>query len=140
MRMMEAIQNEFASLAAKTSAATGSVWAFTIAVLIIIVWASLGPVFGFSENWQLIINTGTTIVTFLMVFVIQQAQNREMRALQVKLNELIAALDGASNRLIDVEGLSESELTKLYRRYQDLAQTASNLSPGAKTTVDDSSG
>lgn len=135
---MERIQNKFAALAAKTSAATGSVWAFTIAVFTIIVWASLGPVFGFSENWQLVINTGTTIVTFLMVFVIQQAQNREMRALQVKLNELIAAIDGASNHLIDVEGLSESELTLLYKRYQALAQTATALSPGAKTTVEDS--
>lgn len=137
MSVMETIQNRFAVLAAKTSAAAGSVWAFSIALMIILVWAMLGPVFGFSENWQLVINTGTTIVTFLMVFVIQQAQNREMRAVQVKLSELIAAHSGASNRLIDVENLSDSELEILYKRYQQLAETAGRLTAGAKTSVDD---
>lgn len=140
MSVMETIQNGFASLAAKTSAAAGSVWAFTVAVLTIVVWAMMGPVFGFSENWQLLINTGTTIVTFLMVFIIQQAQNREMRAVQVKLSELIAAHVGASNRLIDVEGLSDTELELLYKRYQRLAETAGRLTAGAKTSVDDAVG
>jgi low affinity Fe/Cu permease len=81
---------------------TGSSSAFGLAVSIVAVWAALGPLFGYSDTWQLVINTGTTIVTFLMVFLIQRAQNIEGRALQLKLNEVIAALDGASNRLIDV--------------------------------------
>ena len=137
MSMIETIQDKFASLAAKTSTATGSVWAFSSAFLVIVVWGLLGPAFQFSDNWQLFINTGTTIVTFLMVFIIQHAQNKEMRAVQLKLSELIAASDGASNRLIDVEDLSEHELEHLYRRFQHLAQTAGRLTAGAKTTVDD---
>ncbi len=139
MSLNDTIQDKFATIAARTSTATGSVWAFTAAFLVIVVWALLGPAFKFSDNWQLVINTGTTIVTFLMVFVIQHAQNKETRALQLKLNELIAAMDGASNRLIDVEDLSESELTHLYHRYQEMAHSAERLSPGAKTTVDDNS-
>ncbi len=107
MSMKETIEDKFALLAAKVSVATGSFWAFSGALLIIAVWALLGPAFRFSDDWQLVVNTGTTIVTFLMVFVIQHAQNKEMRAVQLKLNELIAALDGASNRLIDVEDLTE---------------------------------
>lgn len=139
MSVIETIQNQFSILAAKASVAAGSVWAFSFAVLTILVWAVLGPVFSFSENWQLIINTGTTIVTFLMVFVIQQAQNREMRAVQLKLSELIAAHTGASNRLIDVENLSDSELELMYKRYQKLAETAGRLAAGAKTSVDQDS-
>lgn len=139
MSLNETIQDKFAAIAARTSAATGSVWAFASAFLVIAAWALLGPAFGYSDNWQLIINTGTTIVTFLMVFVIQHAQNKETRALQLKLNELIAALDGASNRLIDVEDLSDHELLHLYHRYQDLARSAERLVPGAKTSVDKSS-
>lgn len=138
MSLNESIQEKVATIAARTSTATGSVWAFVSAFLVIVVWALLGPAFGFSDNWQLVINTGTTIVTFLMVFVIQHAQNKEARALQLKLNELIAALDGASNRLIDIEDLSDHELTHLYHRYQELAHSAERLVPGAKTTVDDS--
>lgn len=137
MSLNDTIQDKFATIAARTSIATGSVWAFTAAFLVIVIWAVLGPAFKFSDNWQLVINTGTTIVTFLMVFVIQHAQNKEMRAVQLKLSELIAAQDGASNRLIDVEDLSDSELEHLYLRYQHLAKTASRLTAGAKTTVDD---
>jgi low affinity Fe/Cu permease len=127
----------FARLATKASVATGSFWAFAAALFVILAWAALGPVFDFSGNWQLVINTGTTIVTFLMVFVIQHAQNKEMRAVQLKLNELIAATEGASNRLIDVEDLQEEELEHLYRRYQHLAATSAKLTAGARTTVDD---
>ena len=139
MSVKEFIKDNFASLAAKTSMATGSFWAFSGALLVVVIWALLGPAFRFSQGWQLVINTGTTIVTFLMVFVIQHAQNKEMRAVQLKLNELIAAVDGASNRLIDVEDLTEHELEHLYRRYQHLTQTAARLSQWAKTTVDDES-
>ena len=89
---------------------TGSTAAFAVAVGIVLVWAMLGPVFHYSDTWQLVINTGTTIVTFLMVFLIQRSQNKDSLAVQLKLNELVAAMEGASNRLIDVEDLSEEEL------------------------------
>ncbi|HXU09733.1 MAG TPA: low affinity iron permease family protein [Blastocatellia bacterium] len=101
---------------------SGSSWAFVIALGTIVVWGVTGPVFGFSDTWQLVINTGTTIVTFLMVFLIQRAQNKEALALQVKLNEIIAALDGASNRLIDIEDLSEDEVQRLHDHYQQLGR------------------
>src|SRR3954464_14906488 len=89
---------------------TGSSWAFATAVLVIVTWLATGPLFHYSDTWQLVINTGTTIVTFLMVFLIQRAQNKDALAIQLKLNELVAAMEGASNRLIDVEDLSEAEL------------------------------
>jgi low affinity Fe/Cu permease len=103
---------------------TGSSWAFVIAALVIITWLISGPFFGFSDTWQLVINTGTTIVTFLMVFLIQRAQNKESLAVQLKLNEIVAAIGGASNRLIDVEELSEAELKLLHSHYVRLAQMA----------------
>ena len=114
----------------------GSSWAFLLALSVIVVWAALGPIFHFSDTWQLVINTGTTIITFLMVFVIQHAQNKDMRAIQLKLNELIAAMEGASNRLIDVEDLGDPELETLYRRFCKLARTAETLGEGAKTSID----
>jgi low affinity Fe/Cu permease len=137
MKVKEAIEDRFARLAAATSIATGSFWAFGMALVVILAWVALGPIFHFSEAWQLVVNTGTTIVTFLMVFVIQHAQNKEMRAVQLKLSELIAAVEGASNRLIDVEELSERELEHLYRRYRHLAATAAKLTMGARTTIED---
>ena len=103
---------------------TGSSPAFTIAFAIVLIWAATGPIFHFSDTWQLVINTGTTIVTFLMVFLIQRAQNKDALAIQMKLNELVAAIDGASNRLIDVEDLSEEELETLHRFYSKLARMA----------------
>jgi|SRR5689334_4660734 low affinity Fe/Cu permease len=103
---------------------TGSSTAFGIACATIIVWAALGPVFHFSDTWQLVINTGTTIVTFLMVFLIQRTQNKDSLALQLKLNELVAAIEGASNRLIDVEDLGEDELRLLHEYYTRLATMA----------------
>jgi low affinity Fe/Cu permease len=103
---------------------TGSSTAFCLAVGTIVVWLITGPIFRWSNTWQLIINTGTTIVTFLMVFLIQRTQNKDSRALQLKLNELVAALEGASNRLIDIEDLSEAELDILHKHYQKLADMA----------------
>lgn len=103
---------------------TGSTSAFILASGVILVWAITGPVFGYSNTWQLVINTGTTIVTFLMVFLIQRTQNKDSLALHLKLNELVAAMQGASNRLIDVESLTEQELHMLHRHYARLAQMA----------------
>ena len=96
--------------------------AFSLAAIIIIVWAATGPFFAFSETWQLIINTGTTIVTFLMVFLIQKTQNKESMAMQIKLNELIASSKAASNRLVDIESLTEDELNLLHDHYAKLAE------------------
>jgi low affinity Fe/Cu permease len=103
---------------------TGSSWAFALAVLIVLAWLLTGPLFHYSNTWQLVINTGTTIVTFLMVFLIQRAQNKDALAVHLKLNEIVAAVQGASNRLIDVEALSEDELIRLHRFYEHLAQMA----------------
>ena len=102
----------------------GSGTAFVVALALVVVWMATGPVFGYSERWQLVINTGTTIVTFLMVFLIQRSQNKESLALQLKLNELVAALDGASNRLVCIEELSETDLHTLEEHYARLAQMA----------------
>lgn len=104
--------------------ATGRPAAFITAFLVVLIWAITGPIFGFSDTWQLVINTGTTIVTFLMVFIIQQSQNKDTMALQLKLNELIASQKAASNRLIDIEDLSESELETLKRFYIKLSLLA----------------
>ena len=100
---------------------TGSTQAFGLALTTIIVWGVSGPLFHFSDTWQLAINTSTTIVTFLMVFLIQRAQNKDSLAIHLKLNEIVAALGGASNRLVDVESLSEKDLVQLHRFYSELA-------------------
>jgi|SRR5882672_1916941 len=103
---------------------TGSTSAFTLACAVIVIWALIGPFFRYSDTWQLVINTGTTIVTFLMVFLIQRTQNKDSLALHLKLNEIVAAMQGASNRLIDVESLTEQELKVLHHHYAMLAQMA----------------
>jgi len=103
---------------------TGSSAAFIAAVSIVLIWAISGPFFGFSETWQLVINTGTTIITFLMVFLIQKAQNKDSKAIHLKLNELIAALEGTSNRMVDLEDLNEEELDQLHKFYVHLADLA----------------
>ena len=103
---------------------TGGTSAFLVALAVIIVWAVTGPIFAFSDTWQLVINTGTTIVTFLMVFLIQRAQNKDSRAIHLKLNELVAAVNGASNRLIDAEDLNEDELELLHTYYAELVTLA----------------
>jgi len=104
--------------------ATGSSYAFMIALAIVAIWGATGPIFGFSDTWQLVINTGTTIVTFLMVFVIQQSQNKDTLAIQLKLNELIASDSAANNRLVDIEDLSPDELAVLKKFYVKLARLA----------------
>ena len=103
---------------------TGSSWAFGLSVMLILGWLVTGPIFHFSDTWQLVINTGTTIITFLMVFLIQRAQNKDALAIQLKLNEIVAAISGASNRLIDVENLTEAELQRLHDFYHRLATMA----------------
>jgi low affinity Fe/Cu permease len=103
---------------------TGSTSAFAVACAIILTWALTGPLFRYSDTWQLVINTGTTIVTFLMVFLIQRSQNKDSLAVHLKLNELVAAMQGASNRLIDVESLTEDELNMLHQYYGKLVLMA----------------
>lgn len=111
-------------LASRATHWVGGRWAFVLACGAVIVWAATGPIFHYSDTWQLIINTGTTVVTFLMVFLIQRSQNNDSRAIQLKLNELVAALDGASNRLIGAESLSEAELDVLSKHYRALVTKA----------------
>src|SRR5215217_6560473 len=111
-------------LSYQATRATGTSFAFVLAVGVILVWAVTGPIFHFSDTWQLVINTGTTIVTFLMVFLIQRAQNKDALAIHLKLNEIVAAMEGASNRLIDVEDLSEPEIDALRRYYKRLIELA----------------
>lgn len=108
----------------KATQATGTSTAFILALLVIVVWGMTGPLFKFSDTWQLVINTGTTIVTFLMVFLIQRTQNKDALAIHLKLNEIVAALEGASNRLIDVEDLTEDEIKTLHKHYQRLVAMA----------------
>lgn len=103
---------------------TGSPYAFIGAFIIVVVWAVTGPFFNYSETWQLVINTGTTIITFLMVFLIQKAQNKDSKAIQIKLNELIAAHEKASNRIVDIEDLTEEELDQLHVYYERLGHLA----------------
>ena len=114
----------FERLAQAISRWAGSTGTFVLAVGLVLTWALAGPLFGFSNRWQLVINTGTTIVTFLMVFVIQRAQNKDALAVQLKLNELVAAVNGASNRLLNCEDLSEEELVTLHRHYARLVELA----------------
>jgi low affinity Fe/Cu permease len=119
--MNKKIKHFFEKFSAKATKATGKPLAFILAVVVILGWALSGPIFNYSNTWQLVINTGTTIITFLMVFIIQQSQNKDTMALQIKLNELIAA-SGASNRLIDVEDITEDELETLKKFYVKLAE------------------
>jgi low affinity Fe/Cu permease len=120
------IGERFESLSEAVTRLVGGTGAFALAIGIVVTWAILGPVFHFSDTWQLVINTGTTIVTFLMVFLIQRSQNKEALAIHLKLNELVAAMAGASNRLIEVEALTERELETLRKHYHELAALAKN--------------
>jgi low affinity Fe/Cu permease len=119
--MSSRINTSLERLSGKATKYSGTSWAFAIATGVILLWLITGPLFGFSDTWQLVINTGTTIVTFLMVFLIQRAQNKENEAVQLKLNELVAAVKGASNRLIDLEEWNEEELNELHKHYRHLA-------------------
>ncbi len=112
----------FEKFAIYVTRATGSTTAFILAFIVVIVWAVSGPFFHYSENWQLVINTGTTIITFLMVFLIQKGQNKDSMAIQLKLNELVAAHEFASNRLVNVENLSEEDLKVIQKYYASLSK------------------
>jgi low affinity Fe/Cu permease len=116
--------NIFEKFARSATVFTGTTTSFMLAVSIIAIWLITGPLFGFSDTWQLVINTGTTIITFLMVFLIQRTQNKDSKAIHLKLNELVASLKGPSNRLVDVEDLTEGELEILSAFYRNLAQLA----------------
>ena len=116
--------SQFTRFAKFTARATGHPSAFVSAVSVIVVWVMTGPIFGFSDTWQLVINTGTTIVTFLMVFLIQNTQNRDSEAIQVKLDELIRAMEGAHNGLLNLEELDEKELDLIRVNYVELAEDA----------------
>jgi low affinity Fe/Cu permease len=124
MRKQSPQQSLFYKLARKTSEAVGSPFASISAVTVIIIWATTGPIFKFSDTWQLIINTGTTIVTFLMVFLIQNSQNRDAKAVQIKLDELIRAISLARNEIIDVEDSSEEELQNLQQDFSKLGNNS----------------
>jgi low affinity Fe/Cu permease len=114
---------------------SGRPLAFSLAALVIALWLLTGPVFGFSDTWQLVINTATTIITFLMVFVIQNTQNRDTEAIQIKLDELIRATKGAHNALLDLEGLAEQQLDEIRARYEAIARSArSQLEAGEEDT------
>jgi low affinity Fe/Cu permease len=112
----------FRRFAHRIAAAVGSPWAFLAAVAIIVAWAVSGPLFGFSDTWQLVINTGTTIITFLMVFVIQNTQNRDAKALHLKLDELLRAIDGARTSLVVLEDLTDDQLARLERDFRRLRE------------------
>ena len=111
----------FEKFATRVSKATGSTAAFSCAFLVVLLWAASGPFFNYSETWQLVINTGTTIITFLMVFLIQKAQNKDSLAIQLKLNELVASHEYASNRLVDIEQMTEEEMIVIQKYYTQLS-------------------
>src|SRR3954470_22502619 len=130
------IRDAFGIFARKASNVLGSAWAFVIAIGIIVIWAATGHAFGYSDTWQLIINTGTTIVTFLMVFLIQNTQNRDAKAVHLKLDELIRALHGARNKLVDLEKLSDDELIALEEQFTRLRKRAESTVDKADDAVE----
>jgi low affinity Fe/Cu permease len=126
----------FRRIATASANAVGSKWAFLIAALIILIWAAAGPIFHFSDTWQLVINTGTTIVTFLMVFLIQNTQNRDAKAFHLKLDELIRAIQGARNRLVNLEELSDEELNDLQKQFERFRSMAQRRAEQTRATAD----
>jgi len=129
------VSDAFRIFARRSSIALGSAWAFVGAVLAILVWVVTGPMFRFSDTWQLVINTATTIVTFLMVFLIQNTQNRDAKAVHLKLDELIRALKDARNELVDLENLSDEELTKLEKQFTSMRERAENDGSSSRHTA-----
>ena len=119
----------FENFATKASKAVGSPYAFVSALSLVIAWAICGPFFDFSETWQLVINTGTTIITFLMVFLIQKSQNKDSLAIQLKLNELVASNNKSSNRLVDIESMTEDEMIIIQKYYQKLSELSDKHEP-----------
>ena len=130
------MQEFFRKFAHAASAAVGSAWAFFLAIGIVLAWAVTGPVFAFSDTWQLIINTGTTVVTFLMVFLIQSTQNRDAKALHLKLDELIRAVGGARTQLVDLEELSDAELEQLQEEFHALHRQYAARAEAVSTYMD----
>jgi low affinity Fe/Cu permease len=128
--------SRFSHFAKSVARASGHPAVFGIAVLVVAFWLASGPVFGFSDTWQLVINTGTTVVTFLMVFLIQNTQNRDSEAMQLKLDEIIRSLEGAHNALLDIEELEENELDRIRARYVDLARRARERRRRGESDVD----
>jgi low affinity Fe/Cu permease len=126
-RVKERSDRAFTTLANAISNWAGSPEGFVTALVAMIVWGAIGPIVGYSEMWQLSVNTGTTIVTFLMVFIIQNSQNRDTRAIQIKIDELIRATKGASNSLLDLEVLPATEIEELHKRYRAIAERAKEL-------------
>lgn len=124
MKKQKRTASFFERFAQKATALSGTTGIFIVALVVIVLWLTTGPLFGFSDTWQLVINTSTTIVTFLMVFLIQRMQNKDSLALHLKLNELVASLHGPSNRLIDAEHMTEEELETLSKYYKALAEMA----------------
>jgi low affinity Fe/Cu permease len=125
------VSDAFRCFAQRSSSVLGSAWAFCGAVLVIVVWLVTGPTFHFSDTWQLIINTATTVITFLMVFLIQNTQNRDAKAMHLKLDELIRAVKGARNQLVDLENLSDEDLKKLEQQFQRLRKQAEGSRTGS---------
>ena len=124
--MPPTLRDRFRNFSRITSDAVGSVWAFLIALTIVVVWGVTGPLFGFSDTWQLVINTGTTIVTFIMVFLIQSTQNRDAKAVHLKLDELIRAVRDARNELVDLENLPEVKMEELAASFAEIQKRAAN--------------
>jgi low affinity Fe/Cu permease len=116
----------FHVFATRSANGGGSKWAFLSALLVVVIWIASGPYFGYSDTWQLVINTGTTVITFLVVFLIQNTQNRDARAIHLKLDEIIKAMDQAQNEMIDIEHLSDEELQKLANKYQRVREECEN--------------
>src|SRR5207248_9562897 len=131
------VSDAFRVFAHRSSVMLGSAWAFSGAVLVILVWIVTGPTFHFSDTWQLIINTATTVVTFLMVFLIQNTQNRDAKAMHLKLDELIRAIQGARNRLVDLEKLSDDELKRLEEQFTRLRNKAAQREPEMDAVEDE---
>ena len=122
------VQDAFRVFARAASAVLGTAWSFVVAISVIVVWAATGHIFHYSDTWQLIINTGTTIVTFLMVFLIQNTQNRDSKAIHLKLDELIRALGGARDHLVDLEKMSDDQLKTLEREFEQVSKRAAKAS------------
>jgi len=130
------MQKLFRKFAQSTSQLVGSSWAFMLAAVVIIVWAVTGPMFHYSDTWQLVINTGTTIITFLMVFLIQNTQNRDAKAIHLKLDELIKGVSGARTRLVNLQELSDEELERLHKEFERLHKKTNHVTRTVEEEAD----